>query len=70
MTQVSLVEQYHMGTVGRKGTADTRGTLTRHLSQAADQQRLVVAVCIRDAVTQPVLQAVLESMVPVGVCNT
>lgn len=44
--------------------------LTGHLPQAADQQSLVVAAGKRDAVTQPVHQAVLDAMFPVCVGDT
>lgn len=44
--------------------------LTCHLAQAADEQRLVVALCKRDAVTQSVLMVVLDLMFSVSICYT
>lgn len=40
--------------------------LTCHFAQAADEQRLVVALCKRDAVTQSILMVVLDLMFSVS----
>lgn len=44
--------------------------LTCHLAQAADEQRLVVALGKRDAVTQSILMVVLDLMFSVSIRDT
>lgn len=58
---------------GHIATAETfRGSsgLTCHLAQAADEQRLVVTLCKRDAVTQSILMVVLDLMFSVSIRYT
>lgn len=51
---------------GRRGISE----LTRHLSKAAYEQRLVVAQGEWDAVTQPVLMPVFDFMVSICIRHT